>query len=62
MENLESIYLIIIAVVVFLNTVLTAIVSLLEGLKRQLREDHAIYKILSVLAKLIDLISANRKH
>lgn len=66
MEFLEQIlgdkFALVVTVLMVFNVVATAIVKILEIVKKPLSENHIAYKVLNFVQKAIDTISANKQH
>jgi uncharacterized membrane protein HdeD (DUF308 family) len=59
--NDKTVELVLLILVVF-NVIATAIVQVLEAVKRPISEGHWLFKGITAIQKGIDLLSANRKH
>jgi hypothetical protein len=52
---------IVLAIVVF-NSLLSAAVAILDFVKKPLAKDHWLFRVTTWLQKVLDFISANKKH
>lgn len=62
LSKIDSIEAILVLAIVVYNSLLTATAAVLDFVKKPLSKDHWAYKVVSVLQKALDFISANRKH
>ena len=62
LAKLQSIDAIIVLAIVVYNSLLTATVAILEYAKKPLPKDHWSFKVVSVLQKILDFVTANKKH
>jgi hypothetical protein len=53
---------IVLMVLVLFNVLATAVVKVLDVIKKPLAESHWLYKAISLVQKAIDAVSANRQH
>lgn len=60
--SLDSVHYIVLSVVVCYNALLTAASTILEHFKKSLNENHWLFKVSDILNKIVDFLSANKKH
>jgi hypothetical protein len=62
LEFLGSIDAWLVLAIVVINSLLSAAVAVLEFIKKPLAKDHWLFSVTTWLQKVLDFISANKKH
>lgn len=61
-EKLNEFLVLVAAILIGFNMIISGAISILEALKVKINQDHFIYKVIDFIQKILDLISANKKH
>jgi hypothetical protein len=62
LPSLDQLNAVLLLAIVVVNSLLTAVSAVLDFIKKPLGKDHWAFKIVTVLQKIVDFISANKKH
>ena len=62
LQKIGSIEAVVILAIVVYNSLLTAVVAVLDFAKKPLPKDHWAFKVVTVLQKVLDFLTANKRH
>jgi hypothetical protein len=62
LQKIGSIEAVVILAIVVYNSLLTAVVAVLDFAKKPLPNNHWSFKVVTILQKVLDFLTANKKH